>query len=784
MITRLPGCFALLLALLLPFGADGANPLSYFLSLFSSSRSWDVNGDGAVRITLLAPEELGGGVNASFIASDLERIVAAETDLPVHVSHEKIECESVMGWFYDPRNEEARTGLTEGLVDVLLIAEKHAVVSRYPEFHFEGVRAVAGAMRGKSTSVLLLNTANPGRSFRDRSSSRLTDTAYRVGDGCGVGVVPVAPAWIATLKLNRLRGDSPVNARAYSFLAAACARFAFDEASKMKDDAFVSDWTTAPLLKELAASAAEAVAEERTVLHYKGPFKGGVRVESRNLRSFKVFAPSSNPEDPVRSRLEPLLKLASVNSVWRSPDDWYSNGSDFYDASFDLVFGDTIQIERLRNFERFTSFYLPPENFAAPLLAVYTPIPDMQPETIGETLEKSLFAGYDFACERKLRYIPLPLAVAKIVRGNPSFLQDGKIGEVTAQLLAGMLYTAVTGRCVQEAASGADAELRNLCAGVSYDVMASLSSLRNAGNAVVGEVANYVVEKGGSAVVGVRLLNRPDAPVRVLCATDAPRETLLSATELHFTPENYHLVQNVTVSAVTNNVEKDLLFIARAESEDPVINNQSDIRTLMLNYDKRKARSVRFSASRLPIDAQTRLLAEIAPAFPVYAKIVQSGFPAQIKIISSKDVDGVPVRFHPTAEDYEKGELMASVELSSDDSRFDGQKVQCKFTLHGSPRQLPKLENLEPEQRTVVGPAFVEVAAKWDSSSELLHTALFLNRRRIGIGNGASCSAAAETAAPPSRLMPGRYQFWTETITADLFPVASKVAELTVSEAQ
>lgn len=781
---------ALTLALLCPCPAWCANPLSYFLSFFSSRQSWDLNRDGAIRITLIAPEELGGNVRASLIAADLERIISAETDLPIQVHHERIDTESIMGWFFNPRNTDSRQILTDGSADLLLIAEKHAIVSQYPEFHFEGVRAIANAAKAKKMRCMLLNTSNPTRNFRDRSSEKLTEISYRVGDGCGMEVVPVAPAWITTLKLNRLRGDSPVNACAYAYLAAACVRSTFDNAVEIDGDAFVSDWTTAPLLRELASSAFESVAEERAAIHYKGPFQGVVGVSGETPRTVKIFAPSSGANDPVRRNFDALLNEAGISALWRSPEEWYRNGDDFYDASFDLVFGDTIQIGQLSNSLRYSSFYIKPEISHTPVTAMYTPIPAAETDKIAEKLESALFSGYDYAREHHLRYIPLPLAWAKAVQENGELARDSNSGDWFAYMLSSMLYTTLTGRW--QPTTGSEKPLANsrvhpqgfheLCSRIGHDTIIGMASLQNRGNSLIVRCENAIAPAGRPVFAGIRLRDRPAAPVKVLCAIEHPQNATVSDPELIFTPENFNIEQNVRITANDGNVAGPMMLIVRAESEDGDIHNQSDIRKLVFNFNEKRRGAVDFSGHTLPTNAVCRLIADPLPAYPLFIKITQQGFPPQTKILSPEDSGGVPIAFHPTRHDYERGEIIVSVEIESKDLRFDSGKTRHRLKLAGRPAAMPELASFKPEEGVLAGPAFVEVKAKWRSHQPLLHTALFLNRRRIGISGENGCSAIAETAPPPSRLPPGEYRLWSETVTSDLFPVASETIRLTVAK--
>lgn len=101
----------------------------------------------------------------------------------------------------------------------------------------------------------------PGNSFRDRRPQAAAEVAYRVGDGCGVEVIPAAFGWKEALAgatacpAIRPSRRGPALSRRPPLLPAG--------RSPRAQGAFEADWTTKRTTTDLALSAYEAVEELR-----------------------------------------------------------------------------------------------------------------------------------------------------------------------------------------------------------------------------------------------------------------------------------------------------------------------------------------------------------------------------------------------------------------------------------------------------------------------------------------------------------------------------------------
>ena len=274
----------------------------------------DHNDDGVIRIAWLSTPQQAGDIDAAEICSDLESMLkAAKPGKPVRVALVPITLtRTLMGWWYHPDAQTERTQLFSGGYDVLVLAEHDACVSDYPEFFFEGVRAINAQARTAGLRTVLAVMSKPGLSFRDKRLSAIAETVYRVGDGCNVEVIPAAFAWHETLARNRLPGTSPIRARACAYLTAAAVyvQLANERVPKGRSiptgprGARPRCWRARTRCRRQRARPATTAA-----------FSGVVRIEPRIKQRLKITCPTPSPRSRqnLNSFWTPLFKL-----VWKT----------------------------------------------------------------------------------------------------------------------------------------------------------------------------------------------------------------------------------------------------------------------------------------------------------------------------------------------------------------------------------------------------------------------------------------------------------------------------------
>ncbi len=765
----------------------------------ASASDLDHNDDGFIRVAWLSAPQQAGGIVSADICSDLESMLkAAKPGKPVRVAFVPVTLtRTLMGWWYHPDAQAERAQLFSGGYDVLVLAEHDACVNDYPEFFFEGVRAINAQARTAGLRTALAVMSKPGLSFRDKRLLAIAETAYRVGDGCGVEVIPAAFAWRETLARNRLSGTSPVRARACAYLTAAAAYVQL-AGERIPKGALETYWTTRRTTEALALSAREAVADARVTRHYSGPFTGVVRIEPRIKQRLKIYVPNTLSDDPLRQNLQFILDAAFQEWFWKTPAEWYTDGFDRYASAFDLVYGDMQQMSLYADPQLYTSLSLPPTNQPPPCTAVFCRLPADDPDGLAtlRRLEAISIEGYEFAKKRGMVFVPFPIAWARAHQADAALVRPpdpGRVNDWLTYMLANMLYTTVTDRYlpppekVKPHHANADHPRgrHDLCARIGFETLRQLATLREPVNAILMRSGTYRIDTDRPGFVGIRLLDRPVREARVFCATDMPGVAELSRESLVFTPENFDIEQTVRILPATNAPSLFFHIMASVQSEDKSVDGANDLRPFLLNFDDRSPGSFVFDRTAVsPRTGYTALLRPTTrPCETVHARVEQNGRFTQ-EIYFSPDHDGgSPVQLAPTADDYARGTLPVIVTTTSADRRFHEKSVAVTFRVSTDGAPLPHVRVTSPAPDSVIdGPAFVTARAEAEASVGISDLALFLDHKRLGFSVTPVCSATVEKGPPQSRLSAGSYTLWATATTTNGLVVGSAPVTFAVRE--
>lgn len=766
----------------------------------SAAADLDVNRDGMIRIALLSAPLPQGGIDAGVICADLESMIKeSKPGKPVRVMLEPVtQTRTLLGWWYHPDARAARAQLVAGNFDFLLLCESEDIIRGYPELYFEGVRVVTGGASAQAIRPVLVLLAKPATTFRDRRVPLLAETAYRVGDGCGVAVIPAAFAWNEALMHNRISGASPVKARAYAYLAAASI-YCELTGERLPKAALETDWTTKKITEVLAVSARDAVQKERVLKHYSGPFKGVVRIDPRIKKRLKVYVPNTSEDDPVKMNLQFILNAAFQDWFWKTPADWYQNGFDRYASAFDLVYADTSQMDQYLERENYSSVGSFFTNQPPPCAAVFcrSPAGAANGADVLRNLESILIEGYDYAKSKGLVFIPYQIAWARVWQQDAALVQEllpGRTNDWLSYMLANMIYTLVTDR-YQPPPEKDKPHLVNpdhphgyhdLCSRIGYDTMRQLSRLSASQNTVLMRTETYRIDTENPGFAALRLLDRPAAEVRVFCATDVPSVTSLSREALVFTPENFDIEQSVRILPATNSPTLFFHFMASAQSEDQAIDGANDVRPFLLNFDENEV--VTFSLSQDSVSPATGFSALLKPAQRpsdlVCASIEQHGQVTEEVYFSQDRFAALPIRLYPTAGDYQSGILRVAVRTSSSDRRFNGRQYNYVFRVSSLGSPVPRVQVTAPAEGSVLdGPAFVTARAEATPSNCVKEVSVFLGHKRLGRSAAPVCSVSVEQGPPQSRLGNGDYTLWAVASTTNGVVVASEPLTFRVREA-
>ena len=751
----------------------------------------DVNGDGVIRIAMLSRPLQNGNIDVALACSDLEDMIkATRPGKPVRVAFEPVsKNRTLLGWWYNPDIASERAKLLAGGYDLLLLSEADEIVSGYPELFFEGVHAIAGGAKEKGIRTALVLVSRPASTFRDKRVNALADTVYRVGDGCGVAVIPTAFGWIEALLHNRMTSDSPVKARACTYLTAAgiCCELTDD---KLPKAALETDWATKKTTEVLAVSAYDAMQKARFTRHDNGPFSGVVRLEPHIKKRLKIYVPNTAEDDPVRKNLQFILDAAFQDGFWKTPADWYFSGFDRYASAFDLVYADTRQMDQYLDGENYSSVGVAPTNQVKPCVAVFCRNPEGTAKAVGDTLrnlESVLIEGYDYAKGKGLAFIPYQIAWARAWQANAALVEEivpGRANDWLTYMLADMVYTLVTGRYqpVPEKAKphGVNPDhphgYHETCARIGYDTLMQLARLKGSSNTLLMRTETYRIEQETPGFVAVRLLDRPATEVRVFCATDVPGVASLSRDTLVFTPDTFDIEQSVRVLPGTNSPTLFFHFMASAQSEDKAIDGSNDLRPFLLNYDE--GQSVSFAFARDNVSPETGFSVVCAPAQRpsdmVCVSLIQHGVATEDVYFSHDQYDGRPLRLYPTVEDYQKGILKVTLRATSTDRRFNGRQYDFAFHVSSQGQPVPSVRVVSPAEGSQLdGPAFVTARAEASPADGVKEIEVFLGQKRLGKASAPVCSVAVEQGPPQSRLGQGTYSLWSSVRTPGGLVVAS-----------
>lgn len=759
----------------------------------------DVNGDGTIRLAMLSRPMHNGGVDCALICADLEEMVkASHPGVPVRVTFEPIaQSRTLLGWWYHPENGDARAKLLSGRYDYLLLNESDDMVAGYPELFFEGVRAISEGAAAKGIRTACVLMVKPASTFRDKRASVLSETVYRVGDGCELPVIPAAFAWIEALLHNRITGDSPIKAHANAFLTAAAICCDLTD-EKLPKAALETDWTTKKTAEALAISAFEAVRKARVARHYAGLFSGVVRVEPRFSKRLKVYVPNTSEDDPVRQNLKFIMDTAFQDWFWKSPADWYLSGFDRTSTAFDLVYADMRQMDQYLEKDADSAVTPALTSGAPPSVAVFCRNPEggSKGNDTLRNLEPVLIEGYDYAKSRGLIFIPYQIAWARAWQSNPALVEESVMGRANdwlSYMLANMVYTLVTGR-YQPVPEKEKPHIVNAdhprtyhdeCARIGYDTMMQLAKLKVAQNTLLLRTETYQIGAENPGFVAVRLLDRPSANVRVLCATDVPSAVSLSRDAVQFTPDTFDIEQTLRILPATNSPTLFGSFMASAQSEDKLIDGASDTRPFLLNYDERQDVSFSFTSDRVSPETGFRVLCAPVqrPSDIVCASIVQHGLVTEEVYFSHARDASQTIHLFPTAEDYRNGTMQVSLRTTSADRRFNGRRYDFVFRVSSTGAPIPDVHVTSPAEGSVLdGPTFVTARAEMSPAAGASEVAVYLGQKRLGRASGAACSAAVEHGPPQSRLGSGTYSLWAVACTSNGVVVASDPVTFRVRE--
>ena len=770
--------------------------------LFRNETPFDFNGDKVIRCAILGTAEKEQQVDSRLTCQDLEQMIKnAKPGMPVRVVFEEITAaKSVMGWWYHPDAKERRDAFTATAYDYVFVIENEAIAAKFPELFFEGVRITRSHFNERKTCVMLLMMDSPPvSSVWDDSVKKLNEITYRVGDGCGVGVIPAALAWQDVLLHHILPGKSLLKIRANSYLAASAIWHQVSGESVPRAS-LTTDWIVKKKAEMMAKSAEDAVKSALRRRHYSRPFEGVVRTGSRQRLTYLFYHAGSTANPALKDALGFVTDSAGRASEQYSVDDWYAGGLDRNSLPLDLVCGSMQEMEPLLEGSGFTSAQFRSPKLPEPVKVVYNrnPSNDASGELTLRNLEELLMEGYRFARKNELVFIPYQVAWARLWSINPDYVRPApgsSSNDWLTYMLAGMIYTALTGDFEPPPERNMPTHYNDthprgfhpIAARTGWQCMRQLSSLKPGRNTIVTSSSGWHLDSSSPAFIRMRLLEAPVEPVRVLCAPVDRGMLGLSQEAFEFDSSNYDIEQTLRCSVVglEKNVFSDVLI--SAVSEDADIDGVNRKHIFLCNHREEGRAGFVAATNEVSIGDQSRVMLKpgARPVDLVFASVIQNGVETETLCFSPDYFDNHSVSLFPDSEAIESGKCEITLRVRSRDSRFDGLEEQYVFKLNYGSAKVPEVRVVASANgASIEGPAFVTAEARVAGAEGPFELSLYCGRKRLGTAKTAALKAGVEMGPPLSRLAPGKYPLWAAVRLKSGLVASSPVSVLEVTQAK
>jgi autotransporter-associated beta strand protein len=455
---------------------------------------------------------------------------------------------TLMSGYYWPATRAATTALLAQDWDYVVMIEDPYTASRFPEYSFEGVRAIAREVRQVGGQPLLVMTWSSAAT----TTAKFAEMTYRVGDATGVPVVPAGYAWNNLAAGLKGSGTRPNLQGSYLTAAAIYSRIT-------TRDSATSTYVPAALPQAdrdaLAATALAAVQAAPGQTHYAGSYTGPTHFAAPLLkkRSFTYTDFNSSTEWGYRGGLSAVLSLARMN--WTQTFSGYQS---LPTSGYPYDFAQTRDFTNANSdkWKVFGTFDYQDDFGGESMISgvdrvMYTaPLPEQETSAANITARR-IAAGTFF--------VPVRVLWSRLSTAQPAIAAqpDGHhLSDAYNQGVASMMFTLLTGRCGvgSEPGNAASADWQNwYCRKTGYEIAWQYATLqeRVPGLEVLPASANAtLVTPGSTTTLTVRFLYPPTSDVTVNVSVDSATAATVSPATLIFTPQNYQIARTVTVTGL------------------------------------------------------------------------------------------------------------------------------------------------------------------------------------------------------------------------------------------
>ena len=487
---------------------------------------------------------------------------------------------SLMSGYYWPLTRAATLALLAQDWDHVVMIEDPYVASRFPEYAFEGVRAIAREVRqaGGQPSLVMTWTsaASPDTS---NNTAKFAEMAYRVGAATGVPVVPAGYAWNNLAAGIKGSGTRPNLQGNYTTAAAIYSHITSRNAAT---SAHVPAGLPQADRDAMAAAASDAVVTAPGQTHFTGSYTGPTHFATPLLkkRSFTYTDFNSSTEWGYRAGLASVLAIARM--------DWSQTFAGYQSLPTTGFIYDFAQTRDYLDADAakwkvFGTFDYQDESGEESMVTgmdrvMYrAPLPEQETSAANITAAR-ITAGTFF--------VPVRVLWARLRNEQPAIpaQPDGHhLSDPYNQGVASMMFTLLTGRCGvgSEPSDTASAEWKNwVCRKTGYEIAWQYATLRERvpGLEVLpASTSATTVTPGTSTTLTVRFLYPPTENVTVNVAIDNPTAATVSPASLTFTPQNYNVARTVTITGLTGVAGSENFNVTfSTASADPVFDGLAD----------------------------------------------------------------------------------------------------------------------------------------------------------------------------------------------------------------
>lgn len=531
---------------------------------------------GTVKVLVIGSSQaLKPAVEAAFpangVASHLQQILSADPALsgetitvtardifqskdytePTYGVSTTLFSRTLMSWVYWPPSRSDTLALLGQGWDYVVMIDDPYVASQFPEYSFEGLRAIAKEVRKTNGRPMLVMTW----SSRSTPLAAFGENTYRAGDAAGVPVVPAGYAWNNLAAGLKGTGTRPNMQGAYTTAAAIYSKM-YGRSAATTD--YIPAGMTATDRDSIAAAALSNVQADASTPRYSGtrigPTHFAAPLFQKRRLNYTFF--NSSTEVGIRGGLSTSISTARMTQDYTLPTGYQT----FITTGFPYDFCSQRIVANTdpTRWKTFGAFDYQDDGGAESMVAGVDRVMYVDPLPEQQTSAADVTPSH---IERGAFFVPVRVLWTRLSTERPDIAPQPDNHHMSGeynQAVGSAMFTLLTGRCGvgSEPADTTTATWRNwYCRKVGYEVAWQYATLRErvpGFEVLPANTTTISLFPGGTTTLTARFLYPPTGNVTVSVSVDDPIAASLNATMLTFTPQNYNVAQTVRVTALAS----------------------------------------------------------------------------------------------------------------------------------------------------------------------------------------------------------------------------------------